>query len=176
MPLSPRWLMLAPCGASTRSLWNLYAAHFNSDAIAGPAPDAVAAALNRIGSRRVAFDETRVTLAAGMEPTFNGIAQGRISDRACDLLRREGLGHSAVDMRESSGCSTPTPMAFHNGSGLRPRSPLHPDFTWGGRHFGGSRDGVQPGRMVHASLRFTNRLRSAAVVQRFRCREDGDPG
>ncbi|HEY8193417.1 MAG TPA: FAD:protein FMN transferase [Hyphomicrobium sp.] len=93
---------------TVQPLWNLYAAHFEgADADpAGPAPAKVAAALNHVGWRRVAFDEARVTLAPGMGLTFNGIAQGYITDRVCDLLRREGVGHTMVDMGELRALDT----------------------------------------------------------------------
>ena len=93
---------------TVQPLWNLYAAHFqgvDSDP-AGPAAGLVAAALKHVGWRRVTFDEARVTLALGMGLTFNGIAQGYITDRVCDLLRREGVGHTMVDMGELRALDT----------------------------------------------------------------------
>jgi FAD:protein FMN transferase len=87
---------------TVQPLWNLYATHFQGadPDPAGPAPALVTAALNHVGWRRVTFDEARVTLTPRMELTFNGIAQGYITDRVCDLLRREGVGHTMVDMGE----------------------------------------------------------------------------
>lgn len=90
---------------TVQPLWDLYAAHFkdgNADP-AGPTSTLVAATLNHVGWRHVTFDEARVSLAPGAQLTFNGVAQGYITDRVCDLLRREGIGHTMVDMGELRG-------------------------------------------------------------------------
>jgi thiamine biosynthesis lipoprotein len=87
---------------TVQPLWNLYSSHFSradGDPV-GPGPARIAAALAHVGWKKVAFDESRVALASGMALTLNGIAQGYITDRACDLLRREGVGHTMVDMGE----------------------------------------------------------------------------
>lgn len=93
---------------SVQPLWNLYASHFSrADADpAGPGPARIAAAIAHVGWKKVAFDESRVALAPGMALTLNGIAQGYITDRVCDLLRREGVGHTMVDMGELRALDT----------------------------------------------------------------------
>jgi len=93
---------------TVQTLWNLYASHFSrADADpAGPGPARIAAALAHVGWKKVAFDESRVALAPGMALTLNGIAQGYITDRVCDLLRREGVGHTIVDMGELRALDT----------------------------------------------------------------------
>lgn len=93
---------------TVQPLWNLYASHFSSadaDPV-GPGPARIAAALAHVGWKQVAFDESRVALAPGMALTLNGIAQGYITDRVCDLLRREGTGHTMVDMGELRALDT----------------------------------------------------------------------
>jgi FAD:protein FMN transferase len=91
---------------TVQPLWNLYASHFSGDAVGGPAPGAIAAALASTGWSRVRFDETRVALSPGMALTFNGIAQGYITDSVCDLLRRQGVEHTMVDMGELRALDT----------------------------------------------------------------------
>jgi thiamine biosynthesis lipoprotein len=93
---------------TVQPLWNLYASHFSrADADpAGPGPTRIAAALAHVGWMRVTFDESRVTLAPGTGLTLNGIAQGYITDRVCDLLRGEGVGHTMVDMGELRALDT----------------------------------------------------------------------
>lgn len=93
---------------TVQPLWNLYASHFSradADPV-GPGPVRIAAALAHVGWNKVAFDESRVALAPGMALTLNGIAQGYITDRVCDLLRREGVGHTMVDMGELRALDT----------------------------------------------------------------------
>jgi len=87
---------------TVQPLWNLYASHFSSadaDPV-GPGPARIAAALAHVGWKQVVFDESRVALSPEMALTLNGIAQGYITDRVCDLLRREGVGHTMVDLGE----------------------------------------------------------------------------
>lgn len=93
---------------TVQPLWNLYASHFSrADADpAGPGPALTAASLSHVGWKKVAFDESRVSLAPSMALTLNGIAQGYITDRVCDLLRREGVGHTMVDMGELRALDT----------------------------------------------------------------------
>ncbi len=99
------------CGAfdpTVQPLWNLYSSHFSradADPV-GPGPARIAAALAHVGWKKVVFDESRVALAPGMALTLNGIAQGYITDRVCELLRREGVGHTMVDMGELRALDT----------------------------------------------------------------------
>jgi len=99
------------CGAfdpTVQPLWELYASHFSRAGAdpAGPGPARIAAVLAHVGWKKVVFDESRVTLAPGMALTLNGIAQGYITDRVCDLLRREGVGHTMVNMGELRALDT----------------------------------------------------------------------
>jgi thiamine biosynthesis lipoprotein len=89
--------------ATVQPLWDLYAAHF-SDPRAdpmGPARTAITATLQRVGHGAVIVEADRIHYArAGMAMTLNGIAQGYITDRVVDLLRRNGVDRTLVDMGE----------------------------------------------------------------------------
>ncbi|MFL5284311.1 MAG: FAD:protein FMN transferase [Rhodopila sp.] len=88
---------------TVQPLWDLYAAHFSRpDADGGgPPAGAVAAAVARVGQDRVALDAGRITLAPGTAITLNGIAQGYVTDRVVELLRRGGIARALVDMGET---------------------------------------------------------------------------
>lgn len=94
---------------TVQPLWRLYAEHFaqpgaNRD---GPPARAVAQALTRVSSSDVALDSERITLGRpGMGITLNGIAQGYITDRITELLKRGGLERALVDMGEIQGLDT----------------------------------------------------------------------
>lgn len=53
-----------------------------------------------IGWPRVTITPEVITLAPGMQLTFNGIAQGHAADRIAALLRAEGLSNILIDMGE----------------------------------------------------------------------------
>jgi len=75
-------------------IWDRYAKRFSSNAQPHPAPATV-------GFDHVLFDTRRVTFAEpGMAMTFNGIAQGFITDKIADLLQAHGLSNVAVSMGE----------------------------------------------------------------------------
>ncbi|MCP5371412.1 MAG: FAD:protein FMN transferase [Hyphomicrobiales bacterium] len=78
---------------TVQPLWELHAA-------GPPAPDALRACLRRVGWRGLSVSPRRIVLGPGMAVSLNGIAQGHITDRVADLLRRRGVGHALVDMGE----------------------------------------------------------------------------
>jgi len=90
---------------SVQPLWQLYADHFGrfgSDA-AGPDIQKIAAACAMVDYRAISFDARAVRLdKPGMALTFNGIAQGYITDRVADILRGGGLDHVLANMGEIS--------------------------------------------------------------------------
>lgn len=89
--------------ATVQPLWTLYATHFSRPGAdpAGPKRAAIKAALRRVGHRAVAVDPARIGFARpDMAITLNGIAQGYVTDRIVDQLRREGIDRSLVDMGE----------------------------------------------------------------------------
>ncbi|MEM5585900.1 FAD:protein FMN transferase [Roseibium sp. AS2] len=80
---------------SVQPLWTAYAR-------AGGAPDrkALAAARAAIGWDRVDVTVDRIRLAPGAALTFNGIAQGFITDRVVRLLKAQGLETGLVCLGE----------------------------------------------------------------------------
>ena len=89
---------------TVQPLWSLYAGHFSRpDADpAGPGPDALRAALDRVSHRHLLVGRDRIVLARrGAALTLNGIAPGYVTDRIVDLLRAEGTERTLVDMGES---------------------------------------------------------------------------
>jgi thiamine biosynthesis lipoprotein len=86
---------------TVQPLWELYAGHFakpNADPN-GPAESLIDAARARVDYRKVAFDSTGITfLGRDMGVTFNGIAQGYITDKVSDLLRTQGMTHVLVNL------------------------------------------------------------------------------
>lgn len=87
---------------SVQPLWRLYYDHFSSPnaAPAGPDKGEIARVLEVVGLGKIKFDRTRVVLGSGAGLTFNGIAQGYITDRIVDLLRNAGVTSCLVDMGE----------------------------------------------------------------------------
>jgi thiamine biosynthesis lipoprotein len=88
---------------TVQALWALYRDHFSRpDADPqGPSEPALRAAMARIGFDRVVAGTDRVALPRGMALSLNGIAQGYVTDQIVNLLRREGVTSSLVDMGES---------------------------------------------------------------------------
>ncbi len=88
---------------TVQPLWMLYARHFSTDGAdpAGPSHEQHREALALVRFDKVRFSRDRVSFSqAGMALTFNGIAQGYITDRVVDLLRDAGIASSLVDMGE----------------------------------------------------------------------------
>ncbi len=82
-------------------LWRLLADWYAGEADRGPPPHArVAAATASIGMDRVELAGDRVRLAGGAGLTLNGIAQGYITDRVADRLRRRGWTSVLIDIGE----------------------------------------------------------------------------
>ncbi len=63
----------------------------------------VEAAKALIGWDKIQYDSARVTLGKGQALTFNGIAQGYITDKIAARLREHGLRDVLVDMGEVMG-------------------------------------------------------------------------
>lgn len=85
-------------------LWALYAEHFKNqpDAAEGPGSEAVEAALSRTGWEHVNYTGKKIAFARpGMQLTFNGIAQGFITDRVADFLQAEGYKRVLVELGET---------------------------------------------------------------------------
>ena len=94
---------------TVQPLWRLLAEHFSRAEAApgGPSPATLREALALVGFEGVAFNPDRITFARrGMALTLNGIAQGYITDRAVEVLRRGGMEKSMVDMGEIAALGT----------------------------------------------------------------------
>lgn len=94
---------------TVQPLWNLYAGHFSrSDADpAGPSPAAIDAARSRVGWRDLIIDgETVAFNRPGMAATFNGIAQGYVTDRVAELMRARGMTNILLDLGEMRAMGT----------------------------------------------------------------------
>lgn len=89
---------------TVQPLWVLFARHFATQGadLGGPSRQEIDAAASLVGFDAVKFNRDRVVFARpGMALTFNGIAQGFVTDRVVDLLRQEGITSSLVNMGES---------------------------------------------------------------------------
>lgn len=91
---------------TVQPLWTLLADHFRAAKPdpSGPTREQFGEALQRVGLDKVAFSANRIVFACpGMALTLNGIAQGFITDRIVDVLRRGGVTKTLVDMGEIRG-------------------------------------------------------------------------
>lgn len=87
-------------------LWQFYARHFRLHPNGNSAPDRtlLRQTLAAVGLQHVAFDNHRIFFKRpGMALSFNGIAQGYITDRITNMLRNAGLEQALVDMGEIRG-------------------------------------------------------------------------
>ena len=87
---------------SIQPLWELYSRHFGAPGRDRdePDPEAIREAMSRVGAHRIHRTSTGIVLAPGTRLTFNGIAQGYITDRVADLLRGRGWRNVLVDLGE----------------------------------------------------------------------------
>ena len=88
---------------TVQPLWRLYAAHFAGPTPdpSGPNPAALEAALSLVDHESLVVKSKELRFETpGMAITLNGIAQGYITDRVAELLRRRGLSQVLVDLGE----------------------------------------------------------------------------
>ncbi|MFN0265360.1 FAD:protein FMN transferase [Tepidamorphus sp. 3E244] len=90
---------------TVQPLWQTYA-----KAGGKPNEDALAHARKLAGWHKVAVDVDRIVLPVGAALTFNGIAQGFVTDRIADYLRRNGLSEALVEIGEISAIGAPSGM------------------------------------------------------------------
>lgn len=88
---------------TVQPLWRLYADHFAEPGAdpAGPKRAAIHRALEFVDYRRIAATAEAIALAPAMAVTLNGIAQGYVTDRVAELLRRRGWSHVLVNLGET---------------------------------------------------------------------------
>lgn len=93
---------------TVQPLWQAYADHFARKPGSPDMPGhAVSRALSRVGFEHIAFDNRAIRFGKpGMALSFNGIAQGYITDRITDMLRDAGLEQALVDMGEIRALET----------------------------------------------------------------------
>ena len=88
---------------TVQPLWSLYRDHFtqvNPDPD-GPSANAVARARRLVDYQALEISAHRISFQRpGMAVTLNGIAQGAITDYVADLLHRNGLQNSLIDLGE----------------------------------------------------------------------------
>ncbi|MFS6938559.1 FAD:protein FMN transferase [Neisseria animaloris] len=91
---------------AVQPLWDLYAEHFalHPHSRTAPAQTALQKTLALADFNAVSFDSRSVSFAKpGMALSFNGIAQGYITDRITDMFRHAGLEQALVDLGEIRG-------------------------------------------------------------------------
>ncbi|MEH6547430.1 MAG: FAD:protein FMN transferase [Sneathiella sp.] len=89
---------------TVQPLWELYAHHYSrsSSDPKGPTEESINATLRRVGSDQIRLSPTRISFSKEkMALTFNGIAQGYITDRITVLLKSAGFENILVSLGES---------------------------------------------------------------------------
>jgi len=93
---------------TVQPLWDLYGGHFRkhpSDTV-GPPEAAIVATRKLIGPDMVRVSGTGIQLAPGTQLTFNGIAQGYITDRITALIRAHGWHDVLINIGEYRALGT----------------------------------------------------------------------
>ncbi len=88
---------------SVQRLWATFAQHFSTPGASpnGPARAIVQSTLNLVGSQHIHLSPQEIVLERnGMALTFNGIAQGYITDKIRGLLNARGFGDVLIDLGE----------------------------------------------------------------------------
>ena len=80
-------------------VWRFLARHF-SVTQSPPERADLSKLLQSCDAGQVSVSASRIALRPGMALTFNGIAQGYITDAVADLFRREGLGNMLIALGE----------------------------------------------------------------------------
>jgi thiamine biosynthesis lipoprotein len=89
---------------TVQPLYRLYADHFARPAApaGGPPAEAIDDVLRLVDFSAVRIDAGRIRLRRpGMAITLNGVAQGFVTDRIADLLRRAGFDDVLIDLGEA---------------------------------------------------------------------------
>jgi thiamine biosynthesis lipoprotein len=89
---------------SIQPLWQLYAKHYgqNSTTSKGPSLATIKKVRATCGWDKIQWDNNEIRLLqAEARFSFNGIAQGYITDRVSDMLKNEGYHHVLVELGET---------------------------------------------------------------------------
>ena len=85
---------------SVQPLWNLYQSHFSSMGD-GELSSKIKPVLDNIGSEKILISNKNVSFDTNnMAVSFNGIAQGYITDKVSDYLKEQGFTNVLVDIGE----------------------------------------------------------------------------
>ncbi len=85
-------------------LWNLYQDHFKNNA-ESDLSHKISKVLKLVGSNNINVDGENVSFAKEkMAVSFNGIAQGYITDKVADYLESQGFENTLIDIGEYRAC------------------------------------------------------------------------
>ncbi|NVJ98239.1 MAG: FAD:protein FMN transferase [Alphaproteobacteria bacterium] len=89
---------------TVQPLWELYADYYSEPRAAddpGPSAAAIARAREKVGLDKVIEDKGTIKFAAdGMALSFNAVAQGYLTDKAYEILKKRGFRHALINMGE----------------------------------------------------------------------------
>ncbi len=93
---------------TVQPLWDLYIDWYRSDLDRAP-PDGPGfeAARRRVGFEKLSFGAESITLREGARLTLNGVAQGYVTDRGVEILKRLGFDQVFVDLGEMRALGVP---------------------------------------------------------------------
>jgi FAD:protein FMN transferase len=93
---------------TVQPLWNFYLDWYRSDPDRAPpdGPD-FEAARRRVGFDKLTFGAEGIALDEGARLTLNGVAQGYVTDRGVEILKRLGFDRVLVDLGEMRALGTP---------------------------------------------------------------------
>jgi thiamine biosynthesis lipoprotein len=93
---------------TVQPLWDFYINWYRSD-LDRPPPDGAdfEAARRRVGFGKLAFDAGKIMLGDGARLTLNGVAQGYVTDRGVEILKRLGFDRVLVDLGEMRALGAP---------------------------------------------------------------------
>jgi len=81
-------------------LWKMISTHFANSSIDEPSAEHIQQVLTRCDPAGIRIREGQINLHSGMALTFNGIAQGYITDQVTSLLHQTGLRHVLMNLGE----------------------------------------------------------------------------
>ena len=93
---------------TVQPLWDFYIRWYRSDLDRAP-PNGLEfeAARRQVGFGKLTFDSERLALRDGARLTLNGVAQGYVTDRGVEILKRLGFERVFVDLGEMRALGAP---------------------------------------------------------------------